>query len=108
MRIEMTFYSLGAGLALIPSKQTCKDMIRKFIFSHLSMHRQISYLKGKGIGLGTRLKDGRKIHLYMLNDLFVEVMYKNDNVDDAPEKVNLISGLMNLNKYLEKDFRASF
>jgi hypothetical protein len=44
----------------------------------------------------------------MLNDLFVEVLYKNDNSEDAPEKVNLISGLMNLNQYLENDFRASF
>ena len=83
-------------------------MLRKFFFSRLSMQRQILYLKGKGIGLGTRLKEGRKLYLYMLNDLFVEVLYKNDNSDDAPEKVNLISGLMNLNKYLENDFRASF
>ncbi len=48
------------------------------------MQRQIKYLKGKGIGLGTRVKDGRKIYLYMLSDLFVEVFYKNDNSDDAP------------------------
>lgn len=72
------------------------------------MQTQIKYLKGKGIGLGTRVKDGRKIYLYMLSDLFVEVFYKNDNSDDAPEKINLISGLMNFNRYLEKDFRASF
>jgi hypothetical protein len=92
----------------LPAKTNLTIMIRKFFFSQLSMQRQILYLKGKGIGLGTRLKDGRKLYLYMLNDLFVEVLYKNDNSDDAPEKVNLISGLMNLNQYLENDFRASF
>jgi hypothetical protein len=92
----------------LPVKTNLTIMIRKFFFSQLSMQRQILYLKGKGVGLGTRLKEGRKLYLYMLNDLFVEVLYKNDNSDDAPEKVNLISGLMNLNQYLENDFRASF
>lgn len=83
-------------------------MLLKFFFSQLSVNRQILYVKGKGIGLGTRLKDGRNIHLYMLSDLFVEVLYKNDNPDEAPEKINLIRGLRNLNRYLEKDFRTSF
>jgi hypothetical protein len=83
-------------------------MIRKFFFSQMSLDKQIAYLKKKGVGLGTRLKEGRKIYLYMLNDLFVEVHYRNDNSDEAPEKVNMISGLLNLQQYLERDFRATF
>ena len=83
-------------------------MIRKFIFRQLSLEKQVSYLKRKAVGLGTRLKDGRKIYLYMIDDLFVEVFYQNDRSEDAPEKLNMISGLINLNQYLEKDFRASF
>lgn len=83
-------------------------MIYKFFFSWLSIKLQVNYLKRRGIALGTRLKDGRKIYLYMLNNLFVEVFFKHDNVEEAPEKVKMITGLANLTQYLEKDFRSSF
>ena len=72
------------------------------------MEKQVGYLKKKGIALGTRLKGGRKIYIYMLSDLFVEVYYKNDNADEAPEKLNVLRGLNSLNEYLEKEFRTSF
>jgi hypothetical protein len=58
--------------------------------------------------LGTRIKDGRKIYIYMLRELFVEVIYMNDNVEEAPEKLNILNGLKNLNSYLEKEFKTSF
>jgi hypothetical protein len=83
-------------------------MLLKFFFSRLSIEKQVRYLKKKGIALGTRLKGGRKIYIYMLSDLFVEVFYKNDNSDEAPEKLNMLRGLNNLNEYLEKEFRTTF
>jgi hypothetical protein len=96
-------------LAIYPTKNnTSKIMIRKFFFRQMSLEKQVLFLKRKGVGLGTRLKDGRKIYIYMLNDLFVEVHYKNDNSSEPAEKVNMISGLMNLTQYLERDFRATF
>lgn len=83
-------------------------MILRFFFSRLSLEKQVSYLKKKGIALGTRLKGGRKIYIYMLSDLFVEVLYKNDNADETPEKLNMLRGLNSLNEYLENEFKASF
>ena len=83
-------------------------MILRFFFSRLSLEKQVSYLKKKGIALGTRLKGGRKIYIYMLSDLFVEVLYKNDNADETPEKLNMLRGLSSLNEYLENEFKASF
>jgi hypothetical protein len=83
-------------------------MILRFFFSRLSIEKQVSYLKKKGIGLGTRLKGGRKIYIYMLSDLFVEVVYKNDNADHTPEKLNMLRGLSSLNEYLENEFKTSF
>jgi hypothetical protein len=83
-------------------------MILRFFFSRLSLEKQVSYLKKKGIALGTRLKNGRKIHIYMLSDLFVEVLYKNDNADETPERLNMLRGLNSLNEYLENEFKASF
>jgi hypothetical protein len=83
-------------------------MIRQFLFKRLSLEKQVTYLKKKGIALGTRAKNGRKIYIYMLRDLFVEVLYRNDNVEEAPEKLNMMRGLKNLNDYLENEFKASF
>jgi len=83
-------------------------MIVRFIFRQMSLQKQASYLKKKGIMLGTRLKNGRRIYIYMLRDLFVEVLYKNDNTNEEAEQLNMLRGLSNLNDYLEKEFKASF
>jgi len=83
-------------------------MILKFIFQQLSLKKQVAMLKKRGIMLGTRIKNGRKIHIYMLRDLFAEVLYKNDNTEDTPESLNLLQGLSTLNEYLEREFKASF
>lgn len=83
-------------------------MILKFFFKQLSVQKQIDYLNKKGVMIGTRTKDSRKVYTYMLRDLFVEVLYKNDNANDAAEKVNTLSGLKNLNSYLEREFKTSF
>ena len=83
-------------------------MILKFIFKQFSLQSQVKFLKKKGIVLGTRLKDGRRIHIYMFRNLFVEVLYKNDNTEEAAEKINMLTGLKSLNSYLEKEFKTSF
>ncbi len=83
-------------------------MILKFFFQQLSVQKQINYLKKKGVMIGTRTKDNRKVYTYMLRDLFVEVHYKNDNTNDSAESVNMLRGLKNLNSYLEREFKTSF
>jgi hypothetical protein len=83
-------------------------MLLKFFFKQFSHQRQVAILKKNGILLGTRLKDGRKVHIYMLRDLFAEVIYKNDDIEDEVESLNLLKGLNNLNEYLENEFKTSF
>ena len=83
-------------------------MILQFFFRQLSPETQVSYLQKNGVSLGSRAKNGRRIYVYMIRNLFVEVIYENDNVNDTPERVNMLRGLKNLNSYLEKEFRASF
>lgn len=83
-------------------------MLLRFIFSRMSLQKQVNYLKKKGLILGTRVKSGRKVYIYMLQDLFIEVIYKNDNTDDEAEHLTKLHGLHNLNEYLEKEFKASF
>jgi hypothetical protein len=44
----------------------------------------------------------------MHNDLFAEIIYKNDDPQSEVEHGNIVRGLQNLNTYLEKEFRTSF
>ena len=83
-------------------------MLFKLFFRHSSLQNQIDRLKRKGILLGTRNKSDRKVYIYMLSSLFVEVMFNNDDAEHTPEKIQILSGLKNLNEYLEKEFKTSF
>ena len=83
-------------------------MILQFFFRQMSLSQKISYLHAKGVSLGSRIKNGRKLHIFMVRNLFVEVVYKNDNVNDGAEKVHVLRGLRNLNNYLEQEFRTTF
>jgi hypothetical protein len=74
----------------------------------MSTEKQVIQIKKRGIALGTRAKNGRKLYIYMLGSLFIEVMYKNDNSDNEAERVNMLRGLKNLNEYLESEFKTSF
>ena len=81
------------------------DMILKLIFKRLSVAKQADFMKRRGIVLGTRNKNGRQSYLYMVNNLFAEILYENDNPRLKVEGLVVIDGLSNLNKYLEKDLR---
>lgn len=83
-------------------------MLLRFFFNQLSIKKQAEYLRRKGILLGTRNKEGRKVYIYMLTNLFVEVVFAHDNTEENAESVYTLTGLKNLNEYLEKEFRASF
>jgi len=89
-------------------EETTLAMLEKFIFYRMSASQQVNYLRKKGIVLGTRAKEGRKIYIYMLKDLFIEVVYHNDNADGDAEKVSILKGLDSLNSYLESEFKATF
>lgn len=83
-------------------------MIHKFFFSHLSLENKVKYLHKKGVTLGSRVKNGRHIYIYMARNLFVEVIYKEDKISSEPENVKMVHGLDNLNQYLESDFKSRF
>lgn len=83
-------------------------MILGFIFKRLSLSKQIAYLRNKGVLLGTRQKNKRKIYVYMLSNLFIEVFFRDDDNDNDAEKITILSGLDHLKKYLENEFKASF
>jgi len=83
-------------------------MILQFIFQHLSLRQQLNFVNSKGVSLGSRTKNGRRMHIYMVQNLFVEVVYRNDNEAQGAEKVHVVRGLKSLNNYLEQEFRTTF
>lgn len=88
-------------------KPSC-TMFFRFFFNRLSLKKQVETLKRRGTFLGTREKDSRKVYIYMLTNLFVEVIYRNDDVENEPEQTRTLAGLKRLNAYLETEFKSSF
>lgn len=64
-------------------------------------------MKRRGIVLGTRNKGGRQSYLYMVNNLFAEILYENDNPGLKVEALVVLDGLHDFNRYLEKDLRSA-
>ncbi len=60
-------------------------MCFKLFSKHLSESKKLSYVRDHGVMIGTRMRDERKLFLYMIKDFIVEVVYKDDNMDDVAE-----------------------
>jgi hypothetical protein len=60
-------------------------MCFKLFFKHLSQSKKLSYVRDHGVMIGKRMRDERKLFLYMIKDFIVEVVYKDDNMDDVAE-----------------------
>jgi hypothetical protein len=60
----------------------------------------------RGIMLGTRKKNGRRVYTYMFRDLFADIIYKEDNLDKGAEEMKVIHGLKKLNLHLEKEIKS--
>ena len=83
-------------------------MLFKLFFKQWPLLKQVDYLRRKGILIGTRTKDARKIHIYMYQEHFAEVIFKNDDPASDVESANIVKGLKNLNSHLENDFKTTF
>jgi hypothetical protein len=83
-------------------------MFSRIFFKVLSESKQIAYLKEHGVALGTRVKNGRKVYLYLLNNFCVEVLFNQDSDQLDAEKITTFPSLKEFNNYLEKEFKTSF
>jgi len=80
----------------------------KWGFKYFSLTKQLEYLREHGVMLGSRMRNDRKVFLYMVKSTFVEVMYKNDSIDKEAERLEVFSNLNHLNQYLESEFKTTF
>ncbi len=83
-------------------------MLYKLIFKNLSESRKLSFLREYGITLGVRVRENRKVFIYMVKDFFVEVLYRDDNSEGEVERMNVFDSLKGLNSYLENEFKKAF
>lgn len=81
-------------------------LLLKLFFKRLSVGKQADFMKRRGIVLGTRRKNGRQAYLYMVNSLFAEILYENDNPRLKVEALVVLDGLQNFNRYMENDVRS--
>lgn len=65
-------------------------------------------MRAKGVSLGSRLKEGRSVFVYMVRNLFVQIVFKNDQEWREVENLMVFKSLEKLNSYLEQDFRLAF
>ncbi len=65
-------------------------------------------MRAKGVSLGSRLKEGRSVFVYMVRNLFVQIVFKNDQEWKEVENLTVFNSLEKLNSYLEEDFRLAF
>ncbi|MBI1768087.1 MAG: hypothetical protein HY015_00805 [Bacteroidetes bacterium] len=80
----------------------------KWGFKYFSLSKQLEYLREHGIMLGSRMRNDRKVFLYMVKNLFVEVIYQNDSIEKEAEQLAIFNNLSHLNQYLEKEFKTTF
>ncbi|MEO5601697.1 MAG: hypothetical protein ABIR06_12295 [Cyclobacteriaceae bacterium] len=69
-------------------------MLLKFLFKQLSLTHQVNFIKKLGMVVGTRNQDGRLIYLYMIHNLFAEIIYENDNPKLKVEGLVLKDGVI--------------
>lgn len=84
------------------------SMFYKLIFKNLSESGKLRFLREHGVSLGVRMRENRKVFIYMVKDFFVEVLYQHDNSEGDAEKLNVFDSLKGLNSYLEKEFKTAF
>ena len=73
----------------------------KLGFKYFSLSKQLEHLREHGVMLGSRMRNDRKVFLYMVKNTFVEVTYKNDSIDREAERLEVFKNLNHLNQYLD-------
>jgi hypothetical protein len=79
----------------------------KMGFKYFPLAKQLEYLREYGVMLGSRMRDDRKVFLYIVKNIFVEVIYKDDSTEKEVEQLEVFKNLSRLNQYLKKEFKTT-
>lgn len=78
-------------------------MLLKYLIKSLPIRRQFKIFKKHGLFIGSRIRQGRILYLYMVENLFAEIVFSGDSEENEPELINFVSGLTQLNQHLERE-----
>lgn len=79
-----------------------------WVVQKFSDKKLLKLVREKGSLVGERMSNGRRFFIYLLNDFFVQVLYKKDDPVEEIEQLNTFQSVEELNSHMEKEFRASF
>lgn len=65
-------------------------------------------IREEGTLLGTRIKKGRRFHFYFLRNSFVEVLFRNDDINQDAEHLVRFLKLEEFNVHVEREFNSHF
>jgi hypothetical protein len=82
-------------------------MFTRFFFNRMSPTKKLDYLRKKGTLIGNRMRNSCLVSVYMLSDLFVEVIFPKESSTEVPEEIRVFHSLESLNGYLEDDARLN-
>jgi hypothetical protein len=80
----------------------------KSLFEGVSTKNVVKRLKEEGSLVGERLRNGRKIYIYLLKGMFVQVMFKKDDPIEEVEHLLTFDDINQLNAHLEREFKTAF
>jgi len=83
-------------------------MWTKWMFEGFSREKIIRLVRQEGTLVGERMRNGRKVYTYLLRDFFVQIMFRQDDPREDVENLEKFADLVQLNAYLEQEFKASF
>src|ERR1041384_3096080 len=92
-RITMGFFHNPSHFRLFCriNSKTRKSMWFKWGFKYFSLSKQLEYLREHGVMLGSRMRNDRKVFLYMVNILFVEGIKQNDRKKKEAEHLDIFN-----------------
>jgi hypothetical protein len=83
-------------------------MFDQIFFRYYSRKRKAKCIAEDGSLLAERVRNGRKVYLYMVQNFFLEALYSQDDLYGELETVNIIGEIGLLKSYMEKEFKAAF
>lgn len=82
-------------------------MIYRLIFNRANQQKKKHILDARGVVIGTFKRDNREKYVYLLDNFFVEVIYKEDDKSKDIEEATSFSDYRKLEKYMEESIREN-
>lgn len=80
-------------------------MLFSIFLRSLSPKKLERFVRKRGFLLAIRNRKGKSTYIYMYRRYFAIIAYQDDTPASAPMEVTLITGIKNLNSFLQQDLK---